>query len=327
MSDLPYQSHRFAIDHDSDIGHARRGMQLLADVAHIDTAIVDRASLVLNELAANLIRHARGGDLTIQLGGDGLEIIATDSGPGIANVHAAMRDGHSTAGTAGNGLGAVKRNATAFDITSRVGKGTIAAARIYGKQPAGRLGAVCVAIKGEDVVGDGWGFREAPNESLLVVADGLGHGPEAARASATAIRLVLQSRVTDTLERIGDDVHTALKATRGAAVAIARLDNTARKLTFLGVGNIAATIFGTKRQSLPSQNGTMGGMAPRLQRFTYTFEEGAMLIMHSDGLHSRWSLDDQPGIMNRDPLVIAAAVYREAARGTDDATVVAVRGA
>ena len=328
MSELPYQSLRLAIDHDSAVGHARRAMQALAAGAHVAEAIMDRASLVLNELAANLVRHAGGGDLTIQLGEDGLELIACDNGPGIPNVSEAMRDGYSTAGTAGNGLGAIKRTATSFDVFSRAGKGTIAAARVYGRAPKPiRTGALCIAKPGETVVGDGWGFREATNESLVVVADGLGHGPEASRAAAIAVRVVLQSRVTDTLEQVAQAVHTALKATRGAAIAIARLDNAAERLTFLGVGNIAGTVFGTKRQSLASQNGTMGGMAPRLQRFSYPFARDAVLVMHSDGLQTRWSLDDQPGVLARDPLVVAAAVMREGLRGNDDATAVVVRGA
>ncbi len=326
MSALPYQSLRIHIDHDSAVGHARRAMQAMAADAHVDDAIADRAALILNELAANLLRHAGGGDLLVQLGEDGLELVASDSGPGIANVTEAMRDGFSTAGTAGNGLGAVKRAATSFDISSKPGKGTIVAARVYSETKPVRFGALCVAKPGESVVGDGWGFREATNESLLVVADGLGHGPEAGRAAAIAVRIVLQSRTTDTLEQIAQAVHTALKATRGAAIAIARLDNNAGTLTFLGVGNIAATVFGTKRQSLASQNGTMGGMAPRLQRFSYPFERDAVLVAHSDGLHSRWSLDDQAGIYGRDPLVVAAAALREGQRGNDDATVLAIRG-
>ncbi|MEZ0310863.1 MAG: ATP-binding protein, partial [Myxococcota bacterium] len=147
MNALPYQSQRLSIDHDSAIGHARRVMVELAEDAQVAQDVTDRAALVLNELAMNVVRHTRGGDLFVQVVREGVEIVACDNGPGIGNVGEAMRDGHSTAGTAGNGLGAVRRTASSFELHSLVGVGTIAAARIYGNAPVGapRLGALCVA--------------------------------------------------------------------------------------------------------------------------------------------------------------------------------------
>lgn len=325
---LPYQTLRILVDHESAIGHARRTTAQLAKDLALESAVADRAALIVTELATNVLRHAGGGDVFIQGSGNGLEIVAVDNGPGVGNVALAMQDGYSTAGTAGNGLGAVQRNATSFELFSRSGKGAVAAARVYPETPSAMraVGALCTAMRGETDVGDGWCVRRNGPSVLVTVVDGLGHGTEAAKATSTALRVVQSADPNDTLEQLGTAVHGALRSTRGAAVALARIDTANQTLTFLGIGNIAGTIFGEKRQSLASLNGTMGGTAPKMQRFSYAMPRDATLVMSTDGIVSRWSLDDVPGIWMRDPLVIAGLMQRDFQRGHDDATVVVFRG-
>src|SRR5205085_1852873 len=121
-----------------------------------------------------------------------LEMHALDKGPGMASVNACLRDGFSTAGSAGTGLGAVQRMAGQFQIHSQPGQGTavwvrfpLAADASFSSGPARKFicSGISVAVKGEELCGDSWDFRESANGMDVLVADGLGHGPFAQEAS------------------------------------------------------------------------------------------------------------------------------------------------
>jgi hypothetical protein len=81
-----------------------------------------------------------------------------------------------------------------------------------------------------------------------------------------------------------------------------------------------------RQQNLVSMNGTLGQVAAKPKEFSYPWPEGAILIAHSDGLQSRWSLDAHPGLAARDPSLVAAILYREFTRGRDDVTVLVLGG-
>ena len=112
-------------------------------------------------------------------------------------------------------------------------------------------------------------------------------------------------------------------------MAIAHLDAGREQVRFCGVGNISADIVTREQasQSLVSQNGTVGFQLGRVTEFTYPWPQGAVLIMHSDGLATRWRLDSYPGLLTRDAALIAGVLYRDFTRGRDDVTVVSVRTA
>ena len=99
-----------------------------------------RAGLVATELATNLVKHASGGEILVRCseraGHGEVEIISIDRGPGIADVSRAMEDGRSTAGSAGTGLGAVRRLSDEFDVFSQPGRGTVILARLRGNRNA-----------------------------------------------------------------------------------------------------------------------------------------------------------------------------------------------
>jgi len=101
------------------------------------------AATAASELGTNIIRYAKGGEVlvrAIQSGGrDGVEIIATDQGPGIANVETALQEGYSTLkGSLGMGLSTVKRLSDEFHLESEPGKGVRICARIWVKHAANR---------------------------------------------------------------------------------------------------------------------------------------------------------------------------------------------
>ena len=119
-------------------------------------------------------------------------------------------------------------------------------------------------------------------------------------------------------------VHAALRSTRGAAAAVALLNQAQEIGTYCGVGNIAAEArSGDKSRKLVSHNGTLGVRLPRAHELSYAWPAEAVLIMHTDGLGTRWSLDDYSGLIRRHPSVIAAVLYRDFSRNRDDVTVLA----
>ena len=80
-------------------------------------------------------------------------------------------------------------------------------------------------------------------------------------------------------------------------------------------------------RSVVSHHGTAGGAARRIQEFTYPWKGGDILVLHSDGLGSHWTLAGYPGLAQRHPALIAGVLYRDHRRGRDDTTVVVVREA
>ncbi len=320
----------------SGAGEARRLVQYLAASLGLDETDAGRAALVATELAGNLVKHAaRGGHLLAQpaawSGGAGVEILSLDSGPGMANVARCLRDGFSTAGSPGTGMGAVSRMADEFDVHSAAGVGTALAARVWagGRRDSPAAGpayaGVSIPKPGQEVCGDAWAAAERDGRTVVLVADGLGHGPEAAAASREAVRIFEATPGSDPVELL-ERVHGGLRSTRGAAAAVAVVDRAARSVRFAGVGNIAASVLaGGESRSMVSLGGIVGHEARRIQPFDYPFPAGALLVLHSDGLGSRWTLDRYPGLTTRDPLVVAGVLFRDFVRGTDDATVVAVR--
>jgi len=157
------------------------------------------------------------------------------------------------------------------------------------------------------------------------VADGLGHGPLAAEASQAAGRLFSDQGCevpTEYLER----AHRALGKTRGAAISIARGDCSEQRLVFAGVGNVSGAIVGpAEHHSMAAHNGTIGAALPRVQSFEYGWPERSLLILHSDGLKTRWSLQSYPGLQAHHPALVAAALYKDHRRANDDATVLVAR--
>lgn len=319
----------------SGAGEVRRRVTALAQALRLGETDVGRAALAATEAATNLAKHARGGGTVIVRPcgrGDarGVELLAVDRGPGMRNPGEALRDGFSTAGSPGTGLGALSRMSDEFDLFSSPDQGTVMLSRVWAADPGPArvplsIGAVSVAKPGEMICGDGWSSAHFDRRSLIVCADGLGHGPDAAAASSAATR-VFEAHADEGPERLLERMHAALRPTRGAAVSVADVDMEARVVRYAGVGNIAATVWGPgETRSLVSHNGIVGHEMRKVQRFDYPLPPHGLLVMHSDGITTRWQLEKYPGLALRDPAVIAAVLYRDFCRGRDDATVVVAR--
>jgi anti-sigma regulatory factor (Ser/Thr protein kinase) len=324
----------FAVEEASRVGAVRRAAADVAARLGFGADDVARVALVATELGTNLLKHAGHGEMLVQAteanGRSSVALIALDRGPGIANVTMALQDGVSSRGTAGTGLGAVARQATRFDVHSVPGVGTAVLAIVapVGAREASDfdVGGVCVPYPGETVCGDGFAVDGAEGRRVVLVSDGLGHGTPAAEASARAATLFVDATARAPAEIIGR-LHDGMRATRGAAGAVAEVNGRQGVVRYCGVGNIAATIVadGTTR-SLVSHHGTLGHDARRIAQFQYPWPPGALLVLHSDGLVSHWTLERHPGLASRAALLIAAVLYRDFRRQRDDTTVVVLRG-
>jgi len=296
-----------------------------------------RAGLVATELGTNLVKHAKNGEILVRaVSGpprSELEVIAIDRGPGMTDILRSMSDGHSTSGSPGTGLGAIRRLADEFDIYSQPDRGSVVYVRLRDKRaPAANghrihVGAVSVPKSGEHVCGDGWTVRHDIDGLSALLVDGLGHGTQAAEAADAARAAFASQRFADTSHAL-QAVHEGIRHTRGAAGAILGISSEQRIARFAGVGNVGCAIVrdGSLRQAV-SNNGTLGHQARHFREYTYPWSEDAAFVMHSDGLTSHWSLQSYHGICTRHPAVVAAVLYRDFSRNRDDVTVLVGRPA
>jgi anti-sigma regulatory factor (Ser/Thr protein kinase) len=323
------------VNDQSGVAEARRAATDLAGRSGFSDVETGRLALIATELATNLVKHGSGGEILVGSYDDndsqGIEVVALDKGAGMSNVAACLEDGYSSAGTQGHGLGSVIRQSHFVDIGSWPGLGTAVLARVApGKPAAGKppsvptWGGVSIPKAGQDVCGDAWSVSDAGGIRTLLVADGLGHGPDAAEASVEAVRLFHRYNGHSVANLI-DYIHGGLRSTRGAAVSIARFDAIAKKIIFSGIGNVAGmTVTSDETKRMVSMAGTAGFSARKIQSFDYPFERG-LVIMYSDGLATSWTVERYTNLANLHPSLIAAILYRDFNRHRDDATVLVAK--
>ncbi|MFK3681124.1 ATP-binding protein [Pseudomonas sp. NPDC088890] len=317
------------LDDHSQVGHARRVVQKLAEQQGFAPADAGRAALVATELASNVLKHAGRGELHLRVlphdGGHGLELLAVDRAKGF-DVHACLADGYSTGGTQGIGLGAVSRLAQVFDVHADE-RGAVVLARLYSEDASGpdvRVGVSQHSLHDDPACGDTWHVTLGKQRLSALLIDGLGHGEEAERAAKAGAQEFASNPFSEPQGLLGE-LHHAMAGTRGGAAAIAQYDASADSLAFIGIGNIGATLVGGERpRGLASHPGIVGGQYRKGQVFDYAHVKGNLLIMFSDGLQSRWNLQAYPGLASRHPAVIATVLHRDFCRGRDDVTVLVI---
>jgi anti-sigma regulatory factor (Ser/Thr protein kinase) len=330
---------RIVVDDLSRVGSARRAADAIARACDFDETRRGTVGIVATEAATNLARHARQGVLLAQstapTGLAGVELVAADTGPGIHDLERAFADGFSTGDTPGTGLGAIRRQADELDVYSIPGQGTIVLARVFARPPerdATRdalldVGVVCLPLDGETACGDGWAVVQSADRAVILLVDGLGHGASAAEAADVAIE-TFRTVSSRSPREIVATIHESLRSTRGAALAVVDVTPTPEGATlrYCGVGNTVAALVGdTAPRTLPSMNGTAGLQVRSMQEFTQPWAANALLVMHTDGITTRWRADAYRGILVRDPMILATALQRDHSRGRDDATVLVFR--
>jgi anti-sigma regulatory factor (Ser/Thr protein kinase) len=345
----PQDMRWLAVEDASAVVACRNAGLALASRLNFPAARADALGLAVTEAASNLHKHARQGALLLAVNRDadapGIDLVTIDSGPGLRDVSAAMRDGHSTSGTLGIGLGAIRRLADFCDLYSVPGHGTALVARFWPvpreyvpRGPAVRCAGLIRPITGETECGDAFGVLRTGDTVTAVFCDGLGHGPLAAAAAAAALSAVLGDPETGPATGPGirpsagpartaepaallERAHRRMSGTRGGAVAVVQVSG--QQARFAGLGNVAAFILSAGgRKSMLSVPGIAGYQARAFRQFEYEVPPGAAVILHSDGISSRWEVAAVPGVETKDPLLISAVLLAEAGIHRDDAGIV-----
>jgi len=328
-----------SIQEQSQIAQARRQGLTLANQQGLSETLAGNVALVITEIGTNLIKHGGGGEIILRPIEDGLsagvEILALDHGPGMEDPGKSARDGYSTSGTLGFGMGAIARMSTVSDVYSTPTGGTAVFARIGHPladagtyNPAKRLhvSGISIAKPGQEACGDMWAEKRIDGARWVTVIDGLGHGPMAAVAAAAAVRTFHAAPADASPADVIRAAHVGLKGTRGAVMAVAAIRPALGIIEFAGVGNITAVLMHeTETKRLMSSDGTVGYSLRTVRDQSLTWHRDSVLAMTSDGLSTRWNLNDHPWLISRHPSLISAILYRDFSRHNDDATAVVVK--
>jgi anti-sigma regulatory factor (Ser/Thr protein kinase)/serine/threonine protein phosphatase PrpC len=292
--------------------------------------------LVVTELASNLLRHASGGTIVLSRieddGRQGIQIESEDSGPGIPDVDQAMADGYSTVGGLGTGLGTVNRLMDDVEFINRQPAGLrVDCKRWVRPLEPGRLqsplvfGAAARPFRQLAENGDAFLFKQWSGHALVGVIDGLGHGPQAQRASQMA-RQYVEQHFDQPLESIFRGTGRACRATRGVVMALAHFDLANHRLTVAGIGNIEVRLVGSpERFNLITRRGVLGMNAPNAVSTEHPWTSSSMLIMHSDGLKTHWDWKDFRDLEREAPSLIAQRLLEILGKTEDDATIIVAK--
>lgn len=294
---------------------------------------INELDLIVAEMTSNLFKYSDDGELLLgvfQNGGSPyIELISIDNGPGMINPAKMMQDGMSTSNTLGHGLGSMKRLSDTFELYSQIGWGTIVLSRVYNDPEKAKvkndliMRPIVVFKPGEKTSGDGFTYKKTDKYIKMMLADGLGHGPEANLAineAANAFKVFPDYSPTQTLRFI----HSAIKKTRGAVINIICYDFQRKVWTTAGVGNIAVRMSGPVNfKNHMSYNGIVGHNIPNtMNDQEYVAEEFNQAMLCSDGIKTRIDMARYPMMYKYDTSILAAAIYKDHARRTDDMSVV-----
>jgi phosphoserine phosphatase RsbX len=182
------------------------------------------------------------------------------------------------------------------------------------------------ALGGQAVSGDLHFVGTFADGVLIAVIDGLGHGPEAALASRVAAA-TLNDHLGEPIIALVEHCHLALQRTRGAVLSLAAIERDGREMTWLGVGNVDATLHRVDadrfhRESLPHRGGVVGYQLPPLRAATLALDPGDTLVFATDGIASTFSSESPIGWHPQDA---AEHILRIYGKQNDDALVVVAR--
>lgn len=308
---------------------------------------IDEISIAVIELGENLITHnVIEGEIIYSSFEEGkkkgLEIISIDKGPGIASIEAVMEDGFSSKKSLGIGLGAVKRMMSELSIESSV-KYLQSSIDFSENLPSTKIIARKI-IKpkdkeishlskkttfslftrskiGEKYNGDNYILKSFDNKTLFGVIDGLGHGIGASEASNIA-RISILEHFSEELDVIVEFLHQKLKKTRGVALSLGLIDYELEVFKYVGIGNVLARIFNAPAPIRPlNYNGTLGVSLRKYKIFDYPWDQNNVIILTSDGISSKYVLDDFFDVLYQHSMKIGQRIFKKFGKYYDDATI------
>jgi len=327
-----WQFQRYLIEDRSYVSFIKREIHHLVK-SHFNETRAGEIDIVVSEMTSNLIKHANSGELLYRLNkipdvGPVFEMLCIDNGPGIRDVGNSIKDGVSTTSTLGHGMGSIFRLSTLAQVYSQPDWGTIVYTRFYRSEaprsvsPGLLVRCINVAKPGETVSGDGIAYKMSGSKSLLFAGDGLGHGIHAKEVMDKAIEVFHASHATDAAQMLFE-INQAVKRTRGLVATVAVLNHKQETWEVCGVGNIHTRLQrGLEYKNYICNNGIVGLNIPkRLENSSFPMEKLQMVVLCSDGIKTKWDLIKYPSILKYDPMMLAAAIYKDHKRTTDDMTV------
>jgi anti-sigma regulatory factor (Ser/Thr protein kinase) len=299
----------------------------------LDPTAIEGLVIAASELVTNQLRHGRRGMFAVHAVArgpvPGIEVVTADLGPGIADPRGALAGPGPSARSLGAGLSAARRLVDEMDVDVRWGQGTLVRVRSFAERLPRRreIGVLGRPLPGERVSGDHAVFVREGDVLLCAVIDGIGHGPLAADASDHAAAAALAHRGASPAS-ILDACDVAVAGTRGAVMAVARIDEPLGTLEHASVGNVGARLDGHDRtRSFAGSAAALGQRGRKVRPYTETVAIAGdeVLVLFTDGFTSRTSLADAPGLRREHPIVIAQHLMATFARPTDDALALVVR--
>ncbi|MBT1690380.1 ATP-binding protein [Dawidia soli] len=331
--DNPPHFTSYVVEDRSHVAIIKREIHSRVVLAGFSKTRVGEVDIVVSELTSNLIKYAGSGEILYRLvpcGPDNpvLELLCIDNGPGMSDPARMMKDGVSTRNTLGHGLGAIQRLSDSFELYSLRNWGTIVYAQMAVKkcEPATkaeiRVASLNVPKPGETVSGDGHRVKHSQHGLSIFFADGLGHGEAAHEAVQTGLDAFQHTPGDSPLETLRY-IHSQVKKTRGMVGTIVSYNKTDNEWMFCGIGNISSrTYTGLLFKNYMSYNGIIGLNIPGTMKDTrIPGEKNQHLILCSDGIRTRWDLTKYPSIFKYDSIILAACLYKDFSRRTDDASI------
>ncbi|MFI5160665.1 MAG: SpoIIE family protein phosphatase [Sphingobacteriales bacterium] len=309
----------------------------MAVTAGFESKRIAELDIIVAEMTSNLNKYADGGEILLghvkEPDNEYIEVICIDDGPGIADTRKMAKDGFSSTSTLGHGLGSINRLSDKFDIYSQTGWGTIVLSRIYKKPQIKTRTKAKMEVRplvlckpGEKMSGDGFVCLADDKKARLMLADGLGHGPDANLAMNTAVNALNACTFATPVEMLRF-MHSFIRKTRGVVATVITIDFDKNTFDIAGVGNIATKLQGAvDSKNHLSYNGIVGHTIPNtMNDQSMNFNEYQQFVLCSDGIKSRWDLGKYPGLQKQDLGLQAAVIYKDFARRNDDMSIVMVK--
>lgn len=320
-----------AVRSEGDVLRARQAGRALAEGLGFDGIRTATIEIAISELGLNLVKHrAWEGVLCLRAlasaSGIGVEVAAEDQGPGIADPVRAMEDGISSAGSLGIGLSGVRRMMDEFKLEQLLPLGTRVVARkwlIRKNIPRFGFSVFNRPAPGERDSGDVFFLKHYAGYSMFGIVDALGHGAKAHATAKLALHY-LETCYESPLEEIFAGCHTVLRGSRGAAMTLARLDNTSLRLEHLGIGNIELRLLDPEGVTkLVGRYGTLGLTCQKVQSGWHQLMKRTVVTMFSDGINSGFEIPHE--VMRQKEQAIAWYLFENYAKKYDDVTVMAAK--
>jgi anti-sigma regulatory factor (Ser/Thr protein kinase) len=318
---------------DASVSLARQRAREVATAQGLNATDVERLATIASELGTNQVRHAVRGLMAVRAitrgGCRGVEVAAADRGAGIADPAKALLGVPRDKGSLGVGLAAAREHAFEVDFDVRIGEGTLVRARLFEADPPRRrqIGVLGRPIKGERSSGDHAGFVHLDDGFAVAVCDGLGHGSPARAASSLAIHAFYKDPLVAPTEVLAA-AHRELAGTRGAVMAVARVREVHGSIETATVGNVivqlvaprSARRFGGSSFVLGSHGTRTGQPADAA-----TLEPDETLVLFTDGIASRATIEDDLALLREHPIVIAQRMIERYGTESDDTLVLVAR--